>query len=111
MFEFRKLTTTPAMFNNFQPITLSEKAVVEIKKIMTSKGIPSDYGLRVGVRGGGCGVSLMVGFDKMKATDIVYQIDTIQVYIDKKHTMYITGKEVDFIESEQGRGFTFIEKK
>jgi len=99
------------MFNNFQPITITEKAALEIKKIMTSKSIPSDYGLRVGVKGGGCGVSLMVGFDKKKDTDLVYQINNITVYIDKKHTMYLTGKEVDFIETAESRGFTFIQTK
>lgn len=97
------------MFTNFQPITISEKAAAEIKKIMQTKGIPNDYGLRVGVRGGGCGVALMVGFDKKKPTDLTYQINSITVHIDKKHTIYITGKQVDFIESEQGRGFTFID--
>lgn len=98
------------MFNNFQPITITNKAAIEIKKIMATKGIPADYGLRIGVRGGGCGVSLMVGFDKKKESDLLYFISDINVYIDKKHTMYLIGKEVDFVETEQGRGFAFVEQ-
>jgi len=98
------------MFDNFQPITITEKAAIEIKKIMTTKGIPVEYALRVGVKGGGCGVTLIVGFDKKKESDLVYTINTIPVLIDKKHTMYLIGKQVDFVETEQGRGFAFQEQ-
>ena len=38
----------------FIPVTLSARAVEEIKAIMQRKAIPDGYGLRVGVRGGGC---------------------------------------------------------
>jgi iron-sulfur cluster assembly protein len=98
------------MFDNLQPVSISGRAAEEIRKIMQTKNIPAGYGLRVGVRGGGCGgVSLMIGFDKQKDTDLVYSIDDIPVYIDKKHTMYIIGKQVDFYESEDARGFMFID--
>lgn len=95
------------MFDNLHPVTLSDRAVEEIRKIMTTKNIPADYGLRVGVKGGGCGVSLLIGFDKKKNSDLAYFIADIPVYIDKKHTMYIIGKEVDFFEGEESRGFVF----
>jgi iron-sulfur cluster assembly protein len=76
---------------------------------MATKNIPADYGLRVGVKGGGCGVTLIIGFDKMKESDHSYDVEGIPVYVDKKHTMFIIGKEVDFYEGEDGRGFTFVE--
>lgn len=96
------------MFDNFQPITISEKAAEQIHKIMLTKGIPNNYGLRVGVKGGGCGVSLIIGFDKKKDSDLSYIINNINVYIDKKHTLYLTGKVVDYVESAQGTGFAFL---
>jgi iron-sulfur cluster assembly protein len=37
-------------------------------------------------------------------------IDDIPVYVDKKHTMYIIGKEVDFYDGEDARGFTFVDR-
>jgi iron-sulfur cluster assembly protein len=96
------------MFENVQPVTISARAVTEIRKIMDTKNIPRDYGLRVGIKGGGCGgVSLMIGFDKKKDSDLSYEVDTIPVYVDKKHTMYLIGKEVDFYEGEDARGFMF----
>jgi iron-sulfur cluster assembly protein len=99
------------MFNNVQPVTISSRAVAEIRKIMQTKNIPADYGLRIGIKGsGGCGgVSLIIGFDKKKESDLTYTIENITVYVDKKHTMYVIGKEVDFFESEETRGFMFID--
>jgi len=95
------------MFDNVQPVTISSRAATEIKKIMETKNIPQDYGLRVGVKGGGCGVSLIIGFDRKKDSDMAYLISNIPVYIDKKHTMYVIGKEVDFYDGEDTRGFLF----
>jgi iron-sulfur cluster assembly protein len=98
------------MFDSLQPITISARALDEIRKIMQTKNIPAEYGLRVGVRGGGCsGVSLVIGFDKKKETDIAYSVVDVPVYIDKRHTMYLIGKEVDFFEGEETRGFMFVD--
>lgn len=98
------------MFSNLQPVTISAKAAEEIRKIIQTKNIPEGYCLRVGIRGGGCGgVSLLIGFDKQKASDLFYTIEGIPVVVDKKHTMYIIGKEVDFHESADARGFMFID--
>lgn len=97
------------MFEDIQPVTISARAVEEVRKIMHTKNIPEGYGLRVGVRGGGCGAMLIIGFDKQKVTDHIYQINDIPVYIDKKHTMYLIGKEVDFYEGPDARGFVFVD--
>ncbi len=99
------------MFDVSCPVTISEKAVQEIVKIMATKNIPADYGLRVGVKGGGCGVSLLIGFDKQKDSDKVYSISNITVLVDKKHTMYVIGKEVDFYEGDAGQGFVFVDNE
>ena len=97
------------MFDSLQPVTITLRASEEIRKIMETKNIPPDYGLRLGVKGGGCGVSLLIGFDKKKESDLMYKINDITVYVDKKHTMYIIGKEVDFYDGEAGRGFMFVD--
>lgn len=100
------------MFDNIHPVTISDRAAEEIQQIMKTKAIPEDYGLRVGVKGGGCGgVSLMIGFDKRRDTDLAYEENGITVYVDKRHTMYLIGKQVDFIDEADGRGFTFADQK
>lgn len=99
------------MFDNIHPVTISGRACQEIQQIMATKGIPADYGLRVGIKGGGCGgVSLMIGFDKKKDTDLSYEVDGITVYVDKKHAMYLIGKQVDFVDEADARGFTFVDQ-
>jgi iron-sulfur cluster assembly protein len=98
------------MFSPVNPVTISAKAAEEIRKIMQTKNIPADYSLRVGIRGGGCGgVALMIGFDKKKETDLAYSVEGISVLVEKKHTMYIIGKEVDFYEGADARGFMFVD--
>ncbi|HEX8040514.1 MAG TPA: iron-sulfur cluster biosynthesis family protein [Chryseosolibacter sp.] len=97
------------MFDNIRPVSISTRACREIHQIMKAKAIPSQYGLRVGVRGGGCGgVSLIIGFDTKKETDLAYDVDGIPVYVDKKHTMYLMGRQVDFIDEADGKGFIFV---
>lgn len=98
------------MFENIRPVSISKRACEEILHIRKTKGIPAEYGLRVGLRGGGCGgMSPIIGFDKKKDTDLSYEIGGIPVYVDKKHAMYVIGKEIDFIDEADKRGFLFKE--
>ena len=97
------------MFDTIQPVSISGRAADEVRKIMATKNIPEGYGLRVGVKGGGCGVSLMIGFDKEKSGDHTYIVDGITVLVDKKHMLYVMGKQIDFVENADARGFMFID--
>ncbi len=93
------------------PVQITEKARKEIKDIINNKKIPEGYGLRVGVKGGGCGVSFILGFDKQKDSDQSYDVDGIPVYIQKREMMFLIGKEVDFYEGSDARGFVFVDPK
>lgn len=94
---------------NIQPVSISQKAVREIKDIISKKKVPEGYGLRIGIRGAGCaGVSYLLGFDKKKESDVEYSIEGINVYIEKRHTMYLIGLEVDFYDGADARGFSFV---
>ncbi|GJM27861.1 MAG: hypothetical protein DHS20C17_04960 [Cyclobacteriaceae bacterium] len=90
------------------PVNITEKALKEIRHIMDTKNIPLEYGLRIGIKGGGCaGINFLLGFDKLAADDSQYQVDGLQVLISKKHMMHIIGLELDFHESSEARGFLF----
>lgn len=90
------------------PISLTESAVNEIRNIISEKQIPADYGLRVGVKGGGCsGMSYILGFDLQKENDNVYQVGDIQIIMEKSHGMYLAGMEIDFVDGLNNRGFSF----
>ncbi|MBS1681195.1 MAG: iron-sulfur cluster assembly accessory protein [Bacteroidetes bacterium] len=101
------------MFDSLQPVVVTPRAAAEATKIMQTKNIPKEYGLRLGVRGGhGCGgVSFVIGFDKQTPSDISYRMEDITVLIDKKHTMFLIGKAVDFYEGADAKGFLFVEQE
>ena len=90
------------------PLKISNQAISQIKYIFERKNIPSDYGLRIGMKGSGCaGTSFVIGFDTKKEGDDEYLVDNILVYIEKKHVMYLYGVQVDFVENEVESGFVF----
>ena len=91
------------------PVKITSQATAQIKVIMQEKNIsPDTYGLRIGIRGGGCsGTSFFLGFDTPKAGDELHTLEEIPVYIEKKHVMYLLGLEVDYEQSEHESGFIF----
>ncbi|MFM7157262.1 MAG: HesB/IscA family protein [Bacteroidota bacterium] len=90
-------------------IRITQKALNEVKKIKTQNSIPDDYGLRVGVKGGGCsGMSYTLGFDASeKELDRVYETQGVRVFIDPKSLFYLMGVTLDYSDGLNGRGFTF----
>ncbi len=91
------------------PIEITDKAQKEINHIMTHKNIPEGYGLRIGVKGGGCSVSFILGFDKEKTNDQAYFAGSIPVFVQKGELMFLIGKQVDFYEGADARGFVFVD--
>jgi iron-sulfur cluster assembly protein len=91
------------------PITITSIAINQVKTIMKHKNLlAEEYGLRVGIKGGGCGgASFLLGFDTPNATDDIYIVEGIRVFIEKKHLMYVLGMEINFEENEDGTGFVF----
>ncbi|HEX2899898.1 MAG TPA: iron-sulfur cluster assembly accessory protein [Bacteroidia bacterium] len=91
-------------------IKITPGAAAAIKQVMQGEGVPADYRLRVGVRGGGpacASVSYLLGFDSKKEADIEYEVDGIPVVIDRAQSMYVLGMEIDWYEDESQRGFVF----
>lgn len=89
-------------------ISVSEKASDQVKTILVEKNVPEGYGLRVGVTGGGCsGLSYALGFDQKRDQDEVFDVDGLEVFVDRRHLMYLAGTEIDFQDGLNGRGFTF----
>jgi iron-sulfur cluster assembly protein len=90
------------------PVTFTEGAVKELLKLKDQQEISDDYGLRIGVEGGGCsGMSYVLGFDQPKDGDKEYYIDGIKVYMHKAHGLYLAGMQIDYQDGLNARGFTF----
>lgn len=90
------------------PIKLTSGAMTQLKKIMQDQNVPGHYGLRIGVKGGGCsGFSYILGFDEQKEKDEVYQLEDMKILMEKAHGIYLIGMEIDWVEGLDNRGFSF----
>lgn len=96
------------------PVRLTERATTEVRRIVANKQIPAQFGLRVGVKGGGCsGMSYVLGFDKQREHDLTFALDAdgpeapITVYMDKRQGLYLMGTIVDYHDGLDARGFVF----
>jgi len=90
------------------PINITPSAITQLERILKEQNIPEGYGLRVGVKGGGCsGFTYILGFDKMKENDQQFSLGDMTVYMEKSHGLYLLGMEIDWVEGLQNRGFSF----
>ena len=91
-------------------LTITSTAAAAILQVMQSESVPEGFALRVGIRGAGIGCAghtYVLGFDSKKENDLEYEVDGIPVLIDKGHSMYVLGMEIDWHEDEQQKGFVF----
>ncbi|MBI5755491.1 MAG: iron-sulfur cluster assembly accessory protein [Nitrospirae bacterium] len=91
------------------PVTLTENAIREIKRIMEINSVTGG-GLRVGVTGGGCaGFTYTLNFDnEIRSDDQVYEVEGIKVIVDVKSSLYLFGTTVDYTSDLTGGGFKFM---
>lgn len=90
-------------------IKITENAVKQILRIKSENDIPDNFGLRVGVKGGGCsGFTYTLGFDESdKPGDTIIEKNGVKIMVDGKSLFYLTGCELDFSGGLNGKGFVF----
>jgi iron-sulfur cluster assembly protein len=90
------------------PVSLTERAARQVKRILGEEQIPSHHFLRIAVKGGGCsGLSYSLGFDERTENDECYTTNGIEVIVDKRHILYLSGISIDFHDGLDARGFVF----
>jgi iron-sulfur cluster assembly protein len=90
------------------PVSFTQGAVLEIKRLMQEPGFDASQQLRVGVKGGGCsGMTYVLGFDSQKPNDRIYQFDEMSFLMEPAHELYLLGMEIDWQGGLNSRGFTF----
>ena len=103
-----ELDQTPAATAEV-PVTVTQKAIDMVKITREQEGIEEAFGLRVGVRGGGCsGFEYSIDFEKEpREDDIVYQQGDLKVFVDPISARYLKGTEIDYQLGMSGAGFKF----
>ncbi len=89
-----------------QPVTLTQKAVEQINTLMEQNG---HYGLRLGVKKGGCaGMEYTLDYvDEVAQHDEVIEQDGARVLIAPMAQMFLFGTEIDYEVSLLEAGFKF----
>lgn len=94
---------------SLQEIQITSKAAAQIAKIKEENQIPEHYGLRVGLKGGGCsGLTYSLGFDEdTRPGDTVIEEAGVKLFVDGKSLFYLMGTILDFSDGLNGKGFVF----
>ena len=93
---------------NKTPVSFTNGAVTEIKRLMNQESFDSQKFLRVGVKGGGCsGMSYILDFENKTDKDEYFEIEGISCIINPAHSIYLTDMEINFEGGLNSRGFTF----
>lgn len=90
------------------PVSFTEGAIKELKRLLAEPGFDTTQILRVGVKGGGCsGMTYVLGFDKQTEKDNEYHFEGLNFVMEKAHEMYLFGMQIDWQGGLNSRGFTF----
>ncbi len=93
---------------NTNPVSFTDSAKAEIKRLIETSTDPIKNKLRVGVKGGGCsGMTYVLEFDEQKTNDQVFDDGSFSFIMDKSHGLYLQGMEVNWEGGLNSRGFTF----
>ena len=89
-------------------INVSETAAAKISELLAEEN-KTGSGLRVFVQGGGCSgfqYGLMIEDSGQSSSDQVFESNGVTLFVDPISIRYLTGAEVDFVDTITGGGFT-----
>ena len=99
---------TPQPLPQTEPlVVLSEAAAGKLQALVEAEQNPQ-MGLRVYVYSGGCSgfrYGMMLE-DQPSNEDVTVESRGIKVYVDRNSTQYLTGSEIDYLDTLMGAGFT-----
>ena len=87
-------------------IGMTPAAADKVRELLVQENDPS-LGLRIFVAGGGCsGLQYGMTLDEEQEGDTVITLSGVNVLVDEMSVGYISGSEVDYVDSLMGAGFT-----
>ena len=85
---------------------MTSSAAEKVRELLDAEGNPT-LGLRIFVAGGGCsGLQYGMTLDETQESDSIFETQGVRVLIDEMSAEYISGSEVDYVDSLMGAGFT-----
>jgi iron-sulfur cluster assembly protein len=90
------------------PVSFTESALIEIKRLLQNEKNVDNQFLKVGVKGGGCsGMTYLLELGAKESDDVLYEIDNVPVIMKNAHSIYLIGITIDYQNGLNNRGFTF----
>ncbi|SEA43278.1 Iron-sulfur cluster assembly accessory protein [Arachidicoccus rhizosphaerae] len=91
-------------------IEVTPAALEQLEALRTAAAEQGNPYLRIGARGGGCGVAVTyyLGFDKAESTDQIFTTAGLDCVINKAQLMQLQGITLDYLDSDLQQGFKFI---
>lgn len=92
----------------FKVVSLTDAAANRVREIMDNAANPA-YGLRVGVKNGGCaGMSYTMEFaEAAKPSDEIVEDKGVRILIDPKAILFLLGTRMDFRTDRLSSQFVF----
>ncbi|MEY3444542.1 MAG: hypothetical protein RLZZ519_2823 [Bacteroidota bacterium] len=90
-------------------VSISSKALAQLKVLREQEGHGEDAGVRVSVKGGGCsGLSYDLGFDATEQPgDHVFEQEGVKIFVGAKSLLYLVGTVLEYSDGLNGKGFQF----
>jgi len=90
------------------PIYFTHRALQELQRLQEVFKLTENHFIRIGVKSSSCsGVAYLLAFDTIQDNDTRYEVQGLEVVIDKSHSMHVIGLEIDFEKDEFSNGFVF----
>lgn len=87
-------------------ISMTTTAEGKVRELLAQENDPG-LGLRIFVAGGGCsGLQYGMTLDEEQEGDTIIAQSDFKVFVDEMSLGYISGSEVDYVDSLMGAGFT-----
>ncbi len=88
-------------------ISLTEAAANRVRTFLLNRG--KGLGLRVGIKTTGCsGLAYVLEFvDELNDDDELFDVSGVNIIIDGKSLVYLSGIELDFVKEGLNEGFQF----
>ena len=88
-------------------VTMTPAAAERVQTFMTNRG--KGLGLRLGIKTTGCsGLAYVLEFvDDLNEDDELFTIEGVNIIIDAKSLVFLSGTELDFVKEGLNEGFKF----